>query len=233
MNTNIIKDIIGWDHINWGESLKFFDSNIDYNNINKVLELGAGEQSGGYSLFFAKKRMNVVCSTYEKISEKLIHRHNKYNFKKYISYEIIDAKNISYNEEFDIICFKSMLGGICKNDNIKYSEQVFNQIYKALKPNGYLVFSENISSTIIHKILRPKFVSKSWYYFSTNELVKLIEERFVNVNYTTTGFLGCFGRSEIQKNIIGYVDKYFFMNFIPKKWNYIFFGVCKKAPKSY
>ena len=49
------KDVIGWDVLNWGNSLKFFDKNIDYNKVKSVLELGAYNHSGGYALFFAEK----------------------------------------------------------------------------------------------------------------------------------------------------------------------------------
>ncbi len=54
-NKNIINDIIGWDTAVWGQSLKFFDENVDFKNVKNALELGSGNY-GGYSLYFASKK---------------------------------------------------------------------------------------------------------------------------------------------------------------------------------
>jgi len=226
---SIKKDIIGWDYINWGKSLEYFDDHINYNNIHKVLELGADSQSSGYSLFFAKKGIQSVCSSYGKINNRLIERHKKYKLDNLISYEILDAKKITYKKEFDLICFKSMLGGICKNGNTQHAKTIFDQIHKALKPNGYLVFSENIESTIIHKFFRKNFISKSWNYFPKNELTNLMDDNFKNIKTHSIGLLGCFGRSESQKNYLGKIDEYLFNKIAPESWNYVFFGICQKA----
>ena len=222
------KDIMGWDFFNWSKSLDFFDNNIDYKNIKNVLELGANDQSSGYSLFFAKKGISTTCSSYLKTSNELIKRHEKYKLIKNIIYDSQDAQKITYIEKFDIICFKSMLGGICKNGNYDNAKNVFNQIYKALKPGGYLAFSENINATFLHKHFRRKYISKSWYYFSQNELLNLMNSDFHYINSETVGFLGCFGRTELQKETISRLDENIFKNIIPKSWNYIYFGICQK-----
>ncbi len=231
ISDKIKKDIIGWDCFNWSKSLDFFDKNIVYDDVKNVLELGASEQSAGYSLFFSEKNLSTVCSSYLKTNSKLIERHKKYSFAKNIDYDTQDALQLTYTEKFDIICFKSMLGGICKNDNYENAKTVFNQIFKALKPGGYLVFSENLTSTFLHKYFRRKYISKSWYYFSQSELKKLMTYNFNYINSQTVGFLSCFGRNEMQKDMIAFFDEKVFKYIIPNSWNYIFFGICQKPEK--
>ena len=234
MQKKIKKDVIGWDITNWSQSLDLFDKSLNYKNIKNVLELGASEQSGGFSLFFANKNFKVTCSGLNKPNDKLISLHQKYACHSLINYESIDATNISVKEKFDVVCFKSMLGGICRGENKKKADIVFKQIDKVLKPNGHLVFAENLCSTWFHMFLRNSFgdtigkKSGNWYFFSLDELIILIKKHYDIVGYSTTGFLACFGRSEWQKNILGFLDKFIFNHIIPKKWNYIFFGVFKK-----
>ena len=52
----IIRDSIGWDIVNWSKSINYLNKNLDLKNINEALELGGGENSGGYSLFFSFKK---------------------------------------------------------------------------------------------------------------------------------------------------------------------------------
>ena len=234
MEKKLKKDIIGWDIANWSLSLDLFEKNIDFKNRKKVLELGASGVSGGYSLFFANKGHLVTCSGLNKPNEELISVHQKYNCHTSIAYKAIDATNIPDIEKFDIVCFKSMLGGICRGNNQNKAKDVFRQIHKVLKPNGHLVFAENLGSTWIHMAFRNKFGSTigdksgNWYFFSLNELINLIKKDYEVVDYSTAGFLGCFGRNEWQKNLLGFLDKNILDFIIPKKWNYIFFSFFKK-----
>jgi len=112
MPKEIIDISLAWDIINWGKSLNFFEKYIDYNKPIKALELGAGFRGGGYSHYFTMKNMNVICSDYPVVSKLIKEIHRKYNLDKVITYQTIDALDIPYKEEFDIIFFKSLLGGI-------------------------------------------------------------------------------------------------------------------------
>ena len=51
--------------------------------------------------------------------------------------------------------------------------------------------------------------------------------KYKNVKYTSVGFLGCFGRSERQKNIFGKIDS-FFDFILPDKYKYIVVGIAVK-----
>ena len=66
---------IGWDIENWKKSLLFFDSKVKISNSFKVLELGAGSSSGGYTHYYASKGLDVICSDFPKIDSKIKNIH--------------------------------------------------------------------------------------------------------------------------------------------------------------
>jgi len=233
MTDNKLKDILGWDIVNWSESIKYWEHFICQKNIDNItaLELGSGF-NGGLSLWLALKGIKTTCSayhpSYRNVLDKAKTIHLKHGVNDLIDYEEIDATNIPYTSKYDIICYKSMLGGIVRKDDLKTAENVVKQIYAALKPNGMLLFAENITSTVIHKILRKQHGSgrNNWRYFTIDEL-NLLHTDFKSFEYLTFGFLGCFGRGEKQRSILGRIDQTLFRN-IPENWNYVLAGVAIK-----
>jgi hypothetical protein len=229
MENNFKKDIIGWDVSNWSESLNFFDDNINYANVKKVVELGSYNNSGGYSLFFAEKKIDVTCSGIILPDSKQKSIHRKYSFSSYINYKKIDATDIQVRNEYDIVCMKSLLGRIASGGKMGKVKIVFDEIYKSLKPKGYFVFSENLYSTFIHNYLRKKYKNDGWHYYKKVRLVELLKDsKFQIINYKTNGFIGCFGRNEFQRNILSKFDKYIFNHCIPSNAHYIFNVVLQK-----
>ncbi len=223
------EDIIGWDVVNWSRSLEFWESklNIDYSDCYS-LELGS-ENNGGISLWLALKGSKVVCSWYENVPNQAKLTHKKYGVAELITYEKIDARTIPYTEKFDIIVYKSMLGGIVGNGQLDVATNVIDNIYNALKPNGKLLFAENLSSTSIHKIMRARFGcgGKLWRYFTIPE-IQSFHTRFSSFEYVPTGFLGCFGATEKQRRALATLDKKVFEKIIPQSWKYIITGIATK-----
>ena len=86
MKLKFLKDIIGWDIINWGESLKIFEKNVDFSKIKNALELGSGN-FGGYSLYFSSKNIKTICSNPEGDFKNAKTIHKKYSHTKNISYQ--------------------------------------------------------------------------------------------------------------------------------------------------
>lgn len=226
INQILLKDIFLWDVENWSKALEFWERYLPQDLKGfKVLELGCGK--GGLSLYFAKKGANVICSDldYPKDAETF---HKKYGLNNIIKYTSINALNIPYDNYFDIICFKSVMGGVSRNGKNENKKSMVNQIYKALKQGGYLVFAENLEGSILHKMSRKLFVKwgQSWNYLKITELNDLFKD-FSEFHYKIYGFLGAFGRNENQRNILGTLDC-FVTNIVPPKWRYIVFGVAIK-----
>ena len=224
MNSNDLKLYLEWDYYAWGEALKYWDSILP-NDLTgkKVLELGG--RHGGLSLFFARKGATVICSDLHgpSVDAKNLHK----NFPN-ISHEAIDATNIPYEDEFDYIVFKSILGGIGYNENFENQEKCIASIQKALKKDGILLFAENAKASLLHQVMRKhltKWGSK-WNYLNNNELTNLLRGHFKSVHLNSFGFFSIFSRSTWIKKYLFIIDKVS-NSYIKRKFKYIVFGFSK------
>src|SRR5690606_14275534 len=121
------------------KALYFWESNST--NLvpeNKALEVGA--RYGGLSLWLALKGLRVVCSDINDPPDKAKKKHEYYGVSDFVCYEKINALQIPYENEFDIVILKSVLGGIGMYNNSKNITDALGNIYKALKPGGELLF---------------------------------------------------------------------------------------------
>lgn len=227
MNNEVRKDVLQWDVLSWSKALNYWEEKVNWNNINTALELGA--RDGGLSLWLALKGKQVVCSDLispENYASKL---HQKYNVAHNIRYQAIDALNIPYQNHFDVIVFKSILGGIGRNNNFENQQKVILEIYKALKPNGILLFAENLKGSSLHQWMRKKFVKwgKEWRYIDVNELKQLLKP-FSKFEIRTNGVIATFGRNESQRNFLAKWDNILFNKICPDSWKYIGYGLAVK-----
>jgi len=145
-----------------------------------------------------------------------------------IRYGQLDALDMPYKEEFDIILFKSVLGGIGRNNHPEKQREALQQIYHALKPGGELFFAENLAASPIHRYFRKKFVrwGGEWRYVTIPEMLEYLSP-FSDVQYTTAGFTAAFGRMELVRKLLGYVDMAT-DRIVPPSWRYIMIGIARK-----
>ncbi|WP_432712739.1 class I SAM-dependent methyltransferase [Pedobacter sp.] len=224
MEKELINDIVGWDVMNWSKAIDYWEQNTSISNKEyECLELGSSK--GGMSLWLALNKNKVYCTDLNGPETDAYHMHSKHQCSSRITYGAVDATNIPYENHFDLVIFKSILGGISsiKNEN---KANTVNEIYKALKPGGTLLFAENLESTFLHKLLRKGYGTPNWNYLKLDEL-ETVFAPFNSLNYTTVGFFGCFGRTEKQRNILGKVDA-LLQKLIPMKSKYILVGVAVK-----
>ena len=227
MTKELTKDIIQWDVKSWSKALSYWDSKVEWNKIQHSLELGGRE--GGLSLWLALKGKSVVCSDLKDVQKTAEQLHKRHHVSTWITYQDIDATNIPYEEYFDLIVFKSIIGGIGRNDNYKNQHKVFKEIYKALKPGGKLLFAENLAASAVHRRLRKRFVQwgSSWRYVSLDEMKEFLSD-FSYHDIKTTGLLGTFGRTERQRNVLSAVDDLVLNKICPDRWKYICYGIAEK-----
>jgi len=228
MDQELLKDIIEWDVKNWSKSIEFWSENIDIGSKNHdCLELGG--RRGGLSLWLAINGNDVICSDRESPEKQASEIHTKYKCSHRIIYQDIDATNIPFENRFDIVVFKSILGGVSGKGRDELKRKAINQIYNCLKPNGILLFTENLDASFIHRFIRKRFVKwgDEWNYLKYDEIDPLFES-FESVKYSTTGFFGLFGRTEKQRSIFASFDS-IICPFIPKKNRYIVFGIAEKG----
>lgn len=227
MTKELTKDIIQWDVKSWSKALSYWDSKVEWNKIQHSLELGGRE--GGLSLWLALKGKSVVCSDLKDVQKTAEQLHKRHHVSTWITYQDIDATKIPYEEYFDLIVFKSIIGGIGRNDNYKNQHKVFKEIYKALKPGGKLLFAENLAASAVHRRLRKRFVQwgSSWRYVSLDEMKEFLSD-FSYYDIKTTGLLGTFGRTERQRNVLSAIDDLVLNKICPDRWKYICYGIAEK-----
>src|SRR5688500_15705889 len=131
MQNNLVEEIIQWDVKSWSQALEYWESEGNWNEVKACLELGGRE--GGLSLWLALKNKKVICSDVCDLKNYAQKLHQKYHADSTIQYQDTDAIDIPYENHFDIIVFKSILGVIRKDNNKGQQVKVLEQIYKALK----------------------------------------------------------------------------------------------------
>ncbi|NRN30796.1 class I SAM-dependent methyltransferase [Photorhabdus heterorhabditis] len=228
ISRSTLNDIIEWDISSWSKCLCFWLSKgkIDLENA-RVLEIGS--RNGGLSLWAALNGAKVICSDLGGPNKKAYQKHKNHNLSDLITYKDINALDIPYENELDIVLSKSVIGGIGRNNNIENQKITISEIYKSLRKGGEYWFTENLLASPAHKILRSQFIQwgDEWRYVTIDDMNEFLHQ-FSSVEYITTGFISCFGRTEKQRKILSFFDRFLFSKIVPKKWNYIIIGVAKK-----
>lgn len=110
------RDFFERDVSSWRQAIPFWSSALPDSIENlEVLDVGAG--AGGLSLYFADRGCRVACSDLAGTLTEARILHRKYGLDSNISYHKIDATRIAFpDSRFVIVPFKSVLGGIGRND---------------------------------------------------------------------------------------------------------------------
>ena len=236
MDTTLKRDIVEWDIYNWSRALDFWESEatelvasfMEKNKRPKVLDLGG--RNGGISLFWALKGCNVVWSDIDESGlDKAKALHKKYGVSDRVRYEIINSLEIPYENEFDIVCFKSIMGAVygeCGGQEA--AERMLVQISKALKPDGYLFFAENLAGSNLHMFLRKKLRKwgSTWHYFKVDELISYLS-LFKEIQYESFGLIGLFGRVSFVNKLFSSFDRKFDHK-VKENKRYIISLICRK-----
>lgn len=223
-----ISEFIEWDVRNWSAALEFWKANSS-KNLAECSALEIGSDYGGLSLWLASEGADVICSDVNGPKPEARTKHLAAGYSKQITYASIDALNIPYTEQFDVVVMKSVLG-IVGNPCTKESQaRAISEIYKCLKPGGELYFAENLSASRLHRYLRGKYVKwgSKWRYPAAEEMLGFLQG-FSRVDHTLFGFAGTFGRNERQRNLLGVADRLIVDRIVPSGWKYIIAGVAVK-----
>ena len=219
---------VAWDVANWSAALRFWEREGDLAGPGlDCLEIGA--HGGGLSVWLAQQGHNVVCSDLENArgqAQALVDRHGVGDL---VRFEDIDATAIPYDEAFDVIVFKSVLGGVGHGGAIERQELAIRSMHRALRPGGRLLFAENLTGSPMHVWLRGRYVEwgTRWRYVSIDEMRAFLRP-FSRLQYGTTGFLGALGRSEVQRRAFSLVDRLLLNGLVPPSWRYIIYGIATK-----
>ncbi len=223
-NDTLVKDILVWDVRTWSVAVDFWEDSLPQGNSRLTcLEIGAGP--GGPSLWLALKGHTVVCSNLANTQAMAEPLHEKYGVTENIEYRDIDVTDVPYENHFDVVIFKSVLGGVGS-----LQTEAVAQILKSLKPGGMLLFAENIRGTILHRLARSiafKIRGTSWHYPSFAQMTALLGG-FSTAEIRSTGVLAMFGTSESKRLALAAVDDRVVNRIAPRSWKYVSYGVATK-----
>lgn len=221
---------VEWDVANWARALNFWES---YGrSIAQTRALEVGSRGGGLSLWLAERgAASVTCSDLAgpEPAAAVLHAIRGVP-KEVVSYRAIDATAISERDAYDLIVFKSVLGGIGGASGPVGQRQALRSMYEALAPGGQLWFAENTVASPAHQVARRRFVrwADRWQYVAPSEMLDMLRP-FAHVDWESIGFSAAFGRSEVQRERLGRLDQRFLERLVPSAWRYIMIGVATKG----
>lgn len=225
----VMRDVAGWDVHTWSAAFRFWGTVIDDAATGRslqCLEIGAGP--GGPSLWLALRGHRVVCSN--RSDTELLARplHEKYGVLDRIEYQDVDVTDIPWENHFDVVVFKSVLGGIGADPQLPV--RAMAQIHRALKPSGLLLYAENARGTVLHRVARwlaYRVRNGSWRFLGVGELRRLLSI-FRTWELHTTGVAALFGTTEARRERLAAADSLFLTRVTPPSWRYVAFGVAVK-----
>jgi len=226
---DLLADVLGWDVVTWSAALDHWQryATVDL-TCSTALEIGAGE-SGGLSLWLALQGCEVLCTTPGEISERVRAMHRRYGVGHRIRYGSLDALALRGDEAFDVIAFKSVLGGIGTGGKFDRQQQAIARVHAALKRGGNLLFAENLAATRAHAALRSRVGAGKdlWRYPTLREMEALLRP-FTGVRTATAGFVGAWGATDMQRRLSGALDAFLCRWLVPASWQYVMLGVAIK-----
>jgi SAM-dependent methyltransferase len=220
-----IRDIFQWDSVNWSRSLRLWNKVLD-SSPGIALEIGGRE--GGLALLAALHGHQALCSDLENPEHIATPFHSRHNTGKLIRYASVNALDIPYKDEFDMVMVKSVITMIGRHGRKDLQQKALDEIFAALKPGGYLLFAENMKGSRLHVWLRNRFVpwGNEAGYLDWKEASVWFASKG-ELQFGTAGFFASFGRSESQRRMLGKLDK--ITDWIwPLNMKYMVYGIVRK-----
>lgn len=226
MTSALQKDIIEWDVLNWATILQLWQPIIDrYPKDSKILAIG--ERNGGLSLWMALQGYSVTCTDRSEPCENARALHRRYQVSDKISYKALDIVNgVLDDEKYDIIMFKSVLGGVKKiysqpeSRNVMARENAISNIYSMLNAGGYMLAAENLEgSKALHYLRMRNGKHNNWHYFTPDELKEMCSV-FPSVHLECFGIIPTLSPISFINKIIHLLNNYF-LAWLPQSTRYI------------
>ena len=227
IDATLMRDIVGWDVRTWSKAADFWATKLEPTDAPlQAMEVGAGP--GGPSLWLALQGHTVLCTNFQNTEGQARPLHDRYGVTG-ITYQDVDATRIPFENQFDLIIFKSVLGGV--GAQFEAQQRAMDGMLRALKPGGRLLYAENLRSTWLHRAARAvayRLRRSSWRFMSVKEMHSLLAG-FDSHELYTTGSLSLFGVTEGQRAALAAIDDAVTNRITPSRWRYVSYGIATKA----
>lgn len=219
---------VEWDVVNWSAAPRFWRAHTKV-DLAHCTALEIGSRHGGLSLWLARQGAHVTCSDLAPPTPVARERHAEAGLNDRIQYARVDATTLALREAYDVVMFKSVLGGLGGTDVRATQRRAVARMHRALRPGGELFFAENLVASPLHRLLRHRFVpwSRHWRYLSVDDTLEFLAP-FREVTYRTVGFTAAFGRNERQREVLGALDRTLIDRLVPSRWRYVIVGIARK-----
>lgn len=222
-------DVLSWDVRTWAVALDVWEPVVSpAPPALHCLEVGAGP--GGPTLWLASQGHDVVCTNLADTRGQAFPLHERYGVADRVEYRDIDLREgLPYRDEFDVVVFKSVLGGL--GDDPAFARSVIAEIHAALKPGGVLLFAENLRGTVVHRAARAlayRVRRSSWRYPTLDELRELLGV-FDDLDLRTNGVAAVFGPTEGIRGALAVLDAVALARITPARWRYMAYGVARRS----
>ena len=229
IDDELMVDVAGWDVGTWSNAIRFWERVVEpMGGPLEVLEVGAGP--GGPSLWLALQGHAVTTSNLDKTEEQARPTLERHGVADRVTYLDLDVADLPYENHFDLVVFKSVLGGI-PHGGRELQREALVQMRKVLKPGGRLIFAENLRGTPLHRLARSVAYRRrgvpKWQYLTLRDLREFLRD-FRDVRIGATGVLALFGRSEPQRRSLARADAAFWNRAVPASWHYVVYGTAVK-----
>ena len=223
----LMAEVLEWDVTTWSRAAECWLAAGLPGPDSTVLDLGS--RRGGLSLLFALYGSRVICSDLNGPALEATELHTRHNVSRLVEYRALDATCLDLpDDSVAAVCFKSVLGGVGRDDNFAAQQRAMAEILRVLSPGGRLYFAENLSASPLHGFMRRHFIpwGEAWRYVTFSEMKELLAGFNIDT-VDSTGFLATFGRNNTQRDALARIDR--FLNpLTPASWRYVVFGIATK-----
>lgn len=221
-------DVLGWDVRTWSPALERWEREVGEAPPRlRCLEVGAGP--GGPTLWLASRGHEVVCTNLANTEGQAAPLHRRFGVQDRVEYRDIDLREgLPYRDEFDVVVFKSVLGGL--GDDLGFARDVIDEIRAALRPGGVLLFAENIRGGLVHRAARAlayRVRGTSWRYPTLDELRGLVT-RVGEADLAVGGVAAVLGPTERVRRVLAGADRAALDRLTPERWHYMAYGVARR-----
>ena len=234
MTSAPLADIVGWDVRTWSRAVDAWERAIATMPAGPldVLEVGAGP--AGPSLWLALQGHRVTTSNLGETERLARPLHDRYGVSERIEYRDLDlTAGLPYVAAFDVIVFKSVLGGLGSADPA-LPAAALDAIHTALRPGGLVLWAENLRGNWLHRGARAVAYrirrARTWQYLTLRRLRALLGARFADVDVHVGGVLAVLGANERARDRLARADQAVFDRIVPASWHYMAYGTARKAP---